>query len=199
MINPWMWVGLLLGLRHALEPDHLAAVAALSARSPSFQRSSAIATLWGLGHLSVMSLVALLAPALRQHLPASLVPVLPIPAAVLMLFFGLAGFLRTEELPSQELGIDHGLWAALLIGSAHGLAGSAVLMLATLPVLVAHGGVVAFLSLFGIGSIVGMVCLSSAVTAPMRLFRPSRTRIAAVRVAVSASSLLAGVWTLTRL
>ena len=43
-------LGLVLGLRHALDPDHVAAVSTIVSESKSMRRSSLIGTFWGLGH-----------------------------------------------------------------------------------------------------------------------------------------------------
>ena len=43
-------LGLLLGVRHALDPDHVIAVGTITARTPSLRRSVGIGALWGLGH-----------------------------------------------------------------------------------------------------------------------------------------------------
>src|SRR5437870_4392323 len=63
-------LGLTLGLRHALEPDHLAAVAATLARDRGTRRAAAAGALWGLGHAATLLLVggALLALGLAMPL-----------------------------------------------------------------------------------------------------------------------------------
>ena len=43
-------LGLLVGMRHALEADHVAAVAALAARSRGFGSAIRLGAAWGLGH-----------------------------------------------------------------------------------------------------------------------------------------------------
>ena len=43
-------LGFLLGLRHAVDPDHVAAVSTIATRSTSFRRAAAVGAWWGLGH-----------------------------------------------------------------------------------------------------------------------------------------------------
>ncbi|ATX79014.1 ABC-type nickel/cobalt efflux system, permease component RcnA [Mariprofundus aestuarium] len=43
-------IGFLLGIRHAMESDHVAAVASLVSRSPSTRESVRLGSVWGLGH-----------------------------------------------------------------------------------------------------------------------------------------------------
>lgn len=43
-------LALVLGIRHAADPDHVVAVAAITARTRSFLAATRIAVMWGLGH-----------------------------------------------------------------------------------------------------------------------------------------------------
>src|SRR2546427_133680 len=51
-------ISLLLGFRHAFEPDHLAAVSTLATRQGSVLRASWLGIVWGLGHTASVGLVA---------------------------------------------------------------------------------------------------------------------------------------------
>src|SRR3989442_398683 len=52
-------LGFVLGLKHALDPDHMVAVSTIVSESKSVKRSSVVGTFWGLGHtLSLLSAVA---------------------------------------------------------------------------------------------------------------------------------------------
>src|SRR5207247_2130844 len=67
-------IGGLLGLRHAFEPDHLAAVSTLATRPGGRRLWSAgrLGLIWGLGHTVTVGAVALLIIALGVRLPAGL-------------------------------------------------------------------------------------------------------------------------------
>jgi len=43
-------LGFMIGLRHAIEADHVAAVASLTTRSRSLSAAANLAAAWGLGH-----------------------------------------------------------------------------------------------------------------------------------------------------
>jgi len=64
-------VGALLGLRHATDPDHLAAVTALVAGSPGHAARSAgeLGLVWGLGHAVTLLFFGLPLILLNAHLP----------------------------------------------------------------------------------------------------------------------------------
>src|SRR5262249_2798240 len=48
------FVGVVQGARHALEPDHVTAVATVMLRAPSARRGIFYAACWGLGHASML-------------------------------------------------------------------------------------------------------------------------------------------------
>ena len=58
---------------------------------------------------------------------------------------------------------------ALVIGLVHGMAGSAALILTTLESVETVALGLVYIALFGIGSVVGMACLSVVISLPMRL------------------------------
>jgi hypothetical protein len=66
-------VALLLGLRHATDPDHLTAVStlALSERSRGGRRAGTLGLCWGLGHATMLLLIGIPTLLLRPFLPVS--------------------------------------------------------------------------------------------------------------------------------
>jgi cytochrome c biogenesis protein CcdA len=65
-------VAVLLGLRHATDPDHLTAVSTLvySDESRGTRRAGALGIAWGLGHATTVCLLGLPLVLFGQHLPA---------------------------------------------------------------------------------------------------------------------------------
>ena len=53
----FLCLGFLIGLRHALEADHVAAVVSLSTRGGGIARQAAQGALWGLGHTLTLPVV----------------------------------------------------------------------------------------------------------------------------------------------
>src|SRR5882762_137896 len=47
---PLLGLGLLLGLRHAMDPDHVVAVAAITARTRRVRPATWLGMMWGMGH-----------------------------------------------------------------------------------------------------------------------------------------------------
>jgi hypothetical protein len=84
-------VGGLLGLRHAFEPDHLAAVSTLATRGgPGARLWSAgrLGLIWGLGHSATVGIVVLLIIALQVQLPPELWPAAELVVAGLLVILG---------------------------------------------------------------------------------------------------------------
>lgn len=81
-------LGFGLGLRHALDVDHLAAVTAMVSRERSVGRSSAIGALWGIGHGTALLAVSLAVIGLRAEIPPSLARGLELGVAAMLVGIG---------------------------------------------------------------------------------------------------------------
>src|SRR2546426_11925327 len=83
-------VGGLLGVRHAFEPDHLAAVSTLATRPAARLWSAArLGLVWGLGHTATVGVVALLIIALGVRFPARFWPAAELVVAGLLILLGM--------------------------------------------------------------------------------------------------------------
>lgn len=210
-------LGFVLGLRHALEPDHLAAVSTLVADGPRPRRAALIGALWGLGHATALVIAGGLLLVLRFDLPAPAAHALELGVAVMLVVLGVQSLRRARregregrvtehthgEARHAHPGVpDHlhlGPWALarrpLLVGLVHGLAGSgalAALALASMPSIRAG---LAYVFVFGAGSIAGMALLTGAAGLPLgRLARGGRARAGLLSVAGAVSIAMGFVW-----
>src|SRR3954447_17224134 len=82
-------LGFLLGMQHALEADHIAAVSSIAARRSEVGEIVRHGLTWGLGHTLTLSAFAGLAILLGQAIPETLGR--PIEAAVGVMLIGLGG------------------------------------------------------------------------------------------------------------
>jgi hypothetical protein len=179
----------LLGMRHALEPDHMAAVSTLVSREPNGYKAALLGAWWGVGHTLSLLVVGLALVVLRAEMPARLVDVFEIAVAMMLTGLGIRTLIQAAQLgpqgparvhrhrwvvhqhPGMPAHVHIGTWTLarrpLLVGAIHGLAGSgalAALVLATLPSTVAR---LTYMGLFGLGSTVGMAALSGALGWPL--------------------------------
>ncbi|MGC4096571.1 MAG: hypothetical protein QM706_05595 [Nitrospira sp.] len=184
-------LGFVLGLRHALDADHLAALSTVLAERPTIQASTSIGLFWGLGHTLMLLCVGTLLLALNLTIPESMANLFEFAVGVMLVALGLSlarriyreqWHLHAHEhdgrphvhLHSHRLQADHthGHWyqgslRPLLIGMAHGLAGSAALMLVVLSTVTGIAQGIGYITVFGIGSILGMVGVGVMLSLPM--------------------------------
>lgn len=184
-------LGFVLGIRHALDADHLAALSTVLAERPTVQASTSIGFFWGLGHTIMLLCVGTLLLALNLTIPEVMANVFEFAVGVMLVLLGLSlarriyreqWHLHAHEhggrphvhLHSHHVQSDHrhGHWyqgslRPLLIGMAHGLAGSAALMLVVLSTVTGVGQGIGYIVVFGIGSILGMVGVGAVLSLPV--------------------------------
>lgn len=218
-------VGFLLGLRHALDTDHLAAVSTVLAERPSILASGAVGLWWGIGHTLTLLLVGSVVLAWGIRIPAEFERVAESGVAILLVVLGgtLAARLYRERWHVHSHRHDDGVphvhfhshqrqedhrhrhWMVhsirpLCIGMAHGLAGSAALMLMILATTEKVGAGLLSILIFGIGSIVGMMLIGVTISVPIMYSRSISQRVfMAVQGVAGCASILVGVWMLAKL
>lgn len=167
-------LGSLLGMQHAFEPDHLAAIATLMTGERTSAKAAWLGALWGLGHTLTLLAAGIALVVLRAEMPAGAATAFELGVVLLLVGFGARAIYlaacnvlprRTHShgKPTASPFIDVDRWTLarpLLVGAVHGLAGSGTLtalVIATLPSTATRLG---YLALFGIGSTLAMVALS---------------------------------------
>jgi ABC-type nickel/cobalt efflux system permease component RcnA len=198
-------VAALLGLRHATDPDHIAAMTSLvaSGREHAARSAARLGAWWGIGH--GITLVAFGIPVLvaGRYLPERLQQGAETAVAALIVFLALRllvrwrhGYFDLHAHPHHDRDHRHAVRTpagALGVGLVHGMGGSAgvgVLLLAAIP---SETVAVASLVLLALFTAVSM----SVVTAGFGLTLTTRPVAAATRrlvPALGATSLLFGVW-----
>lgn len=130
-------VATLLGLRHATDPDHIAAVTTLmaSGREHARRRAAALGAWWGLGH--ALTLVVFGVPILlfEAYLPETVQQGAETAVAALIVFLAVRLLVRHRHRHERGHEVRRPL-AAFGIGLVHGIGGSAgvgVLLLAAIP------------------------------------------------------------------
>lgn len=184
-------LGVLLGMRHACEPDHLAAISTLVAGRdrPRASGGLALGVFWGLGHTAALLGVAVVLTLLQARLPPKLADGFELGVAVMLLALGARALKRAAvegragprllhahgaERHEHETGVGHlhlGAWTfayrPLLVGVIHGLAGSGALTAVVLAGLPSASARLLYIALFGFGSMLGMALLSGLVGWPL--------------------------------
>lgn len=198
-------LGFLIGLRHAVETDHVAAVASLATRSPSVGDAVRQGAVWGLGHTLTLFGFGSAVLLLDTVMPERLALGLEFTVGVMLVVLGLdvlrrlvrervhfhmhrhrgdvVHFHAHSHAPNVAHDPSHHQHGharrfplrALAVGLIHGMAGSAALILLTLPQAPSLGQGLAYIALFGLGSIAGMAALSVIIAVPLRYASRSLT------------------------
>ena len=199
-------LGFLVGIRHAFEPDHLAAVASLVSHKTSTRHALRQGAAWGLGHTLTLFIVCSVVMLLETQISASVARVLEGTVGVLLIALAVDVIRRLvrERIhfhshvhsdgdvhfhahshkgeviqPRHPRLHDHnherglGGWRAfpfrfLVVGLMHGMAGSAALIVLTAQKAPSPWVGLAYVALFGVGSMVGMAMFSAIISVPLR-------------------------------
>jgi sulfite exporter TauE/SafE len=189
LLGSLLALGLLLGLRHALEADHVSTVATLASRSASKRQTISVAAAWGLGHTVSLALLGTLLAVLGATLPDRAVRILEVAVGVILVALGIGVFRRLTQKHlhvhvHEHDGLPHlhahthgaetdshehvhvSLKRSLAIGGVHGLAGTAAVTVLALPAARSAIQALLYLIVFGVGSMLGMIALSFVVSLP---------------------------------
>jgi sulfite exporter TauE/SafE len=209
-------VAILLGLRHASDPDHLAAVTTLiaSGRERAARRAARLGAAWGLGHATSLFVFGVPIVLYGAYLPhavqrgtETLVGAVIAALAVALLIRWRRG--RFHEHPHEHDGDRHshvharkrphghgrtrGPAGAYAIGLLHGMGGTAGIGLLLLASIADHALAIAALALFAFFTAFSMALLSTGfgLTLGSSVVRGSFNRLAP---ALGAVSVAFGVW-----
>ena len=189
-------LGFLLGMQHALEADHIAAVSSLAARRTHIGDIVKHGLTWGLGHTLSLFVFAGVAILLGHAIPEHFAR--PLETAVGVMLVGLGAHvlwrLWRDRVHFHRHGHSDGTvhfhahshagetvaharaahahvhgfrWRALLVGLMHGMAGSAALLVLAVSQAASPALGLGYVALFGIGSMVGMAALSTVIAVPL--------------------------------
>ena len=152
---------LLLGMRHATDPDHVVAVTTIVSRERSLVRAAGIGALWGIGHTVTLLLVGGAIVLFKLAFTPKLGLSLELAVAAMLVVLGALNLMNVRPRASR--------WTTmrpLFVGVVHGLAGSAGATLLVLPLIEDPRWAVLYLVVFGAGTVVGMSIVTLAVAAP---------------------------------
>jgi len=82
-------MGFLLGMRHAMESDHVAAVASLVTRSPSLRESVRLGSVWGLGHTCTLFIFGSAVMLVDQMIPERMAQMLEFAVGIMLVLLGI--------------------------------------------------------------------------------------------------------------
>lgn len=200
-------LGFLIGMQHALEADHVAAVTSLVSGDRNVKHMVSHGVVWGLGHTLILMIVGGGAVILGLSLEPTFSEGLELCVGVMLVFLGTHVLYRLyrdrihfhqhrhgDQPPhfhahshKGERGHDHSAhqhdhpdksWVRpLAVGVMHGLAGTAAVVVLTAAAQTTPAMGLAYIGIFGIGSVVGMAVVTAAIAVPLSFTAKALTRV----------------------
>lgn len=189
-------LGLFLGMRHSTDPDHVVAVSTIVSRERSVKQGAVIGMMWGFGHTLTIFIVGALIILFNLTIPPRIGLSMEMAVAGMLILLGvlnLTGVMkritaRFQAAPNVDLveTADEGgkqgfagrlvgrfgyfnLIRPLAIGLVHGLAGSAAVALLVLSMIHSPAWAIAYLVVFGLGTVAGMMLMTTVMAIPIAL------------------------------
>jgi high-affinity nickel-transport protein len=177
---PLLAFGFVLGLKHATDADHVVAVSTIVSRERSLRGAAWVGAMWGVGHTVTVGIVGGAIVLLGLVVPPRVGLSLELGVALMLVALGAFNLLglrrdarahdghahdaRSTAAPRRSLAQ---LARSLFVGVVHGLAGSAAVALLVLASIRDARQGVAYLAVFGAGTIAGMALLTTLVALPV--------------------------------
>lgn len=173
-----------LGLEHAFEPDHVAAISTIVTQDRSLVKSLSTGSLWGVGHTTILLVAGTLVILLRVHLPASFSTVFEIIVGLMLVALGLwvlrevgsqklhfhfhnhEGKVHAHLHSHKESSSHEHVHLPFFVGTIHGLAGSGALIVLVMSTMKNVASGLLFVASFGAGLIASMSVICGVFTLP---------------------------------
>jgi len=214
-------LGFVIGIQHATEADHVAAVATLVGKNKRLRNASLLGVFWGAGHTATLVAAGTVVMLFAVSIPSKLANILELGVGIMLVtlglsvvrkiwnikpldyFFGIFSLKHTHpHLHNDHIHIhehEHDeahthSHKSILVGMVHGLAGSGALMLIVLSTVDSIMMGLLYILLFGIGSIIGMLGISTALGLPFVFTAKKYTNINKyIRVIAASISIALGI------
>jgi hypothetical protein len=198
-------LGLITGLRHSMEADHIAAVSTIvSTGKNRLSHAPLLGMMWGLGHMATLFVAGVIVLLFAISIPEKVSSTLEFGVGVMLVFLGattLTGFNTGKFMRGifgrhthkhvhvhEDTGVVHSHdhdhldhrhgHKSLVVGMVHGMAGSGALMLVVLSTISSVPLGLAYIALFGAGSIASMAAMSTLIGLPFAKARHVKFNLA---------------------
>ena len=189
-------LGLLLGLRHAADADHVVAVTAIAARTRRVLPAMWLGIVWGIGHTLTLFAVGACIILFNWVVPPRVGLALEFFVALALIVVGLLNLGRPRGASGLEAGDARPpAGRAFVVGLVHGLAGSAAVALLVLATVRNPLWACGYLLVFGLGTLLGMTLVTTGFALPVASAAQrwgGATRL--INVTTGALSVAFGLW-----
>lgn len=190
-------IGFFIGMKHAMEADHVAAVASLTSGNSSLAQTLKQGAAWGMGHTITLFIIGSIVIWMDTLIPEQVAAGLEGAVGLMLVFLGIdvlyklykqkihfhlhqhgdtthfhahshAGDSKHDAAAHQHQHTQGFPFRFLYVGLMHGMAGSAALIVLTVNTFREPWQGMLYMLLFGVGSILGMALLSATIAFPLR-------------------------------
>jgi sulfite exporter TauE/SafE len=165
-------LALALGMKHATEPDHVIAVSTVASHSKRITSATLAGVFWGIGHTVTLFVMGMVFILLKNQFTNAWAMSLEFVVGIMLVYLGVSN-LRTKKKakdhhPMKGTHFPY-LLRSMFIGVVHGLAGSGALVLLTMSTVNTFLQGALYILIFGLGTIIGMLILSTLIGLPFVL------------------------------
>jgi ABC-type nickel/cobalt efflux system permease component RcnA len=158
-------LGFLLGVRHAVDPDHVVAVSTIATRTTSFSRAARVGALWGIGHTLTILTVGGAIILLRVVISPRVGLAMELSVALMLIVLGFQNLASARNMDAPAPSAAR----PFVVGMVHGMAGSAAVVLIILATVSDPWWAFTYLALFGLGTVLGMIIVTATIALPASL------------------------------
>jgi len=203
-------LGFVLGIKHAIEPDHVIAVSTIASQSKKLFKSSLAGVFWGIGHTATLFIIGVILILMKGEIPEKWAMSLEFLVGIMLVYLGLTTLLSFKNIhlhQHEHDGDEHkhlhshshngkhqhkhehqnvSYLKSLFIGLVHGLAGSGAMVLLTMSTVKSVWEAAVYILIFGAGTILGMLFFTTIIGIPFvfsakkRVLNQTLTRLTGV-------------------
>lgn len=203
-------LGFVLGIKHAIEPDHVIAVSTIASQSKKLFKSTLAGVFWGIGHTATLFIMGVILILMKGEIPEKWAMSLEFLVGIMLVYLGLTTLLSFKNIhihQHEHDGDEHkhlhshshngkhqhnhqhqnvSYLKSLFIGLVHGLAGSGAMVLLTMSTVKSVWEAAVYILIFGAGTILGMLFFTTIIGIPFvfsakkRVLNQTLTRLTGV-------------------
>lgn len=159
-------IGFVLGIKHALEPDHIIAVSTIASQSKKIWKSSLAGVFWGIGHTLTLLVFGVILILLKNEISEAWAMSLEFLVGIMLVYLGITTIFSWKQTKRHDHTGRATYLKSMLVGIVHGIAGSAAMVLLTLTTIDAAWQGAIYIIIFGVGTCLGMLLFTTILSIP---------------------------------
>jgi ABC-type nickel/cobalt efflux system permease component RcnA len=183
-------LGFVLGIKHAIEPDHVIAVSTIASQSKKLFKSTLAGVFWGIGHTATLFIIGVILILMKGEIPEKWAMSLEFLVGIMLVYLGLTTITSFKNIHVHQHEQDDdkhkhvhshshdgqhlhkhqprnvSYMKSLFIGLVHGLAGSGAMVLLTMSTVKNVWEAAVYILIFGVGTILGMLFFTTIIGIP---------------------------------